>query len=80
MRGDHESALSEESIAHFASESKAKVAAKQSRLVRYDLIKDNPPEQMKVFPIASISHKSKALWSILDLDLSLRLIPRGRVP
>ena len=77
MRGDHESALSEESIAHFASESKAKVAAKQSRLVQYDLIKDKLPEQMKVLPIEAIIYKSKEFRSILALTFSLQLIPQG---
>lgn len=60
MRGTHESALSKEDIANFAAEEKQKVAAKQARLVRYDLIKDNLPEQMKVSPVAEITHKSKA--------------------
>ena len=43
------------------------------------MIKDNIPEQMKVFPITAIPHKSKAFPSILDLAFSLRLIHRGRV-
>ena len=48
MRGPHESALSEEAISHFTAEAKAKVSAKQPRLVRYDLIKGKLPEKMKV--------------------------------
>ena len=59
MRGTHESALLEESIAHFADEAKEKVYAKQSHLVWYDLIKDKIPEHMKVLPIIAIPHKSK---------------------
>ena len=35
---------------------------------------------MKFSPIAAISHKSKALRSILDLSFSLKLTPHGRVP
>ena len=35
MRGPHESALSEEAIAHFAAEAKEKVASNQARLVCY---------------------------------------------
>ena len=35
---------------------------------------------MEVSPIASIPQKSKEFWSILDLSLSLRLTPQGRVP
>ena len=79
MRGPHESDFSKESIAHFAAEEKAKMASKQLHLVWYDMIKDNLPEQMKVFPITAIPHKSKAFPSILDLAFSLRLIHRGRV-
>ena len=80
MRGPYESSLSKEAIANFTAESKTKVATKKSRLVRYDMIKDNIPEQMKVSPIAEILHKSKAFHSILDLDFFLRLIPQGWVP
>ena len=35
---------------------------------------------MNAFPIAAIPHNSKDFRSILDLDLSLRLIHKGRVP
>ena len=80
MRGPHESALSDEAIAHFAAEAKEKVANKRARLLFYDDVKDILPEQMKVSPIAAIPHKSKAFRSILDLAFSLRLSPGTRVP
>ena len=51
MMGTYASALSEGAIAHFADEAKAKVVAKQSHLVLYDLKKDKLTEQMKDFPI-----------------------------
>ena len=35
---------------------------------------------MKVSPIASIPHKSKAFRSILDFSFSLKLTPHGCVP
>ena len=57
MRGPHESDFAEEAIANFTAEAKGKVASKQARLVLYDEIKRNFPEQMKVSPIAEISHK-----------------------
>ena len=80
MRGPHESALPEEAIAHFAAEAKANVMENYFCLVRYDLIKENLPEQMKVSPISAIPHKSKDFRSIIDLALSLWLILQGRVP
>jgi len=47
----------------------------QAKLVLclWDDIKDNPPPQLKISPIAAIPHKSKAFRSILDLTFSLRL-------
>ncbi len=67
----HQSALSLEAITHFPEESVAKVNA--AKLVRWDDIKDNPPTQLKISPIAAIPHKSKVFWSILDLSFRLRL-------
>jgi hypothetical protein len=42
-------------------------------MVAWDDIKDDPPPQLKVSPIAAIPHKSKAFRSILDLSFRLRL-------
>ena len=44
MRVPHESALAEDTISHFAAESKVKVASKWARLVLYDDIKGNIPK------------------------------------
>jgi hypothetical protein len=66
-RGPHCSALSPEAIKHFAVEATEKVCMKQARLVEWDLIKDSPPTELKVSPIAAIPHKSKEFHSILDL-------------
>ena len=71
--GPHQSSLSPEAIAHFAEESAAKVLAGQAKLALWDNIKDNPPLQLKISPIAAIPHKSKAFRSILDLLFRLRL-------
>ena len=57
-RGPHQSALSPEALAHFAEEAAEKVRTKQARIVLWDDIKDNPPEQLKISPIAAIPHKS----------------------
>jgi hypothetical protein len=50
-----------------------KVRVGQAKLVLWDDIKDNPPPQLKILPIAAIPHKSKAFRSILDLSFSLHL-------
>jgi hypothetical protein len=72
-RGPHQSALSPDTIAHFAEESAAKIKAGQAKLVLWNDVKDDPPTQLKISPIAAIPHKSKAFWSILDLSFRLHL-------
>jgi hypothetical protein len=72
-RGPHQSALTPEALKHFAAEIKEKVLSKQARVVEWEAIKDNPPTELKISPIAAIPHKSKAYWSILDLSFQLRL-------
>ena len=71
--------MAEEAIAHFASESKEKVASNQACLVCYEKFKGNFPTKMKVSPIAEIPKKSKIFRSILDLSFLLKLTPRGCV-
>ena len=77
-RGPHRSALSDEAIAHFKAEVGDKVRSGQAKLVAWDSIKDNPPPELKISPIAAIPHKSKQFHSILDLSFHLRLT-RGEV-
>ena len=77
-RGPHQSSRLPEALAHFATESAEKVRVGQSKLVLWEDIKDNPPPQLKILPIAAIPHKSKACRSILDLSFSLRL-NNGRI-
>ena len=55
-RGPHRSATSPEALAHFAEEIEEKLQKKQARLVAWDDIKDNPPVQLKISPIAVIPH------------------------
>ena len=40
--------------------------------VEWDSIKDNPPEQLKVAPIAAIPHKTRHFRAILDLSYELK--------
>jgi len=77
-RGPHRSALSDEAIAHFKAEVDEKVRIGQAKLVAWDAIKDDPPPELKISPIAAIPHKSKQFRSILDLSFHLRLA-RGQV-
>ena len=79
-RGPHKSALSVEALKHFAMEVAEKVLLGQARVVEWDAIKDNPPPQLKISPVAAIPHKSKAYRSILDLSFRLRLREGGEVP
>jgi hypothetical protein len=79
-RGPHRMALSEEAIAHFKAEIDNKVLQSQAKVIAWDSIKDNPPEQLKISPIAAIPHKSKQFWSILDLSFHLRLQKGGSYP
>jgi hypothetical protein len=72
-RGPHQSSLSSKALAHFTEESIEKVQAGQATLVMWDDIKDNPPAQLKISPIAAIPHKLKAFHSILDLSFRLQL-------
>ena len=72
-RGPHRSALSDEAIARFKAEVDEKVRTGQAKLVAWDSIKDNPPPELKISPIAAIPHKSKQFRSILDLSFNLRL-------
>jgi hypothetical protein len=77
-QGPHRSALSEDALEHFATESIEKVKAGQAKIVEWDSIKHNPPSQLKISPIAAIPHKSRGFRSILDLSFSLRL-KKGRI-
>ncbi len=75
-QGPHASAALE----HFIKEAAKKVAMGQATIVKWDTIKDNPPLQMRVSPIAAIPHKSKPYQSILDLSFSLCLRDGATLP
>lgn len=67
-RGPHQSALDPEAMEYFEKEVMEKVAQGQARVVLWDDIKDAPPPQLKVSPIALIPHKSRMFRAILDLS------------
>ena len=67
--GGHRSALSDEAITHFGAEVAEKVKSGQAKLVAWESIKDNPPIELKISPIAAIPHKSKQLgWRNTTFD------------
>jgi hypothetical protein len=72
-QGPHQSALTPEAIAHFAEEAAEKARTNQARIVAWDDIKDNPPRELTISPIAAIPHKLKAFCSILDLSFRIKL-------
>jgi hypothetical protein len=49
------------------------VAKGQAILIPWDEIKNNPPPELKISPVAAIPHKSKAFRTILDLSYRIRL-------
>jgi hypothetical protein len=75
--GPHRSALSNEAIDHFQAEVAKKVKMGQAKLVAWDSIKEAPPVELKISPIAAIPHKSKQFRSILDLSFHLQLKQGG---
>jgi hypothetical protein len=72
-RGPHASAMSIEALEHFRLDAHKKGKCGQAKTVLWNDIKNTPPPQMKVLPIAAIPHKLKALWSMPDLSISLQL-------
>ncbi len=58
--GPHQFTLALAALEHFTAEATEKVRTNQTRIVAWDDIKDDPPPQLKISPIAAIPHKSKA--------------------
>ena len=72
-QGPHESALDPLAMEQLEREVEDKVKKNQCRVVLWDDIKENPPEQLKVSPIAMIPHKSRMFRAILDLSFAVKL-------
>lgn len=58
-RGPHVSALDPIAMKQLQQEVAEKVEKGQARLVAWDEIKDNPPPELKISPIAMIPHESR---------------------
>ena len=78
--GNHTSAEVETARIQFRAEAVEKEKLGQCRIVNWDDIKDNPPEEMKVSPLSAVPHKSRLWRAILDLSYSLRLEPGKVIP
>jgi len=79
-QGPHVSALNPEAMAQLAAEVAEKEKKGQARVVLWDDIKDNPPPELKISPIAMIPHKSRLFRAILDLSFSIRLNDGSNIP
>jgi hypothetical protein len=79
-RGPHVSALDPAAIEQLEGEIADKVKEGQCMVVLWDEIKNNPPPQLKISPLAMIPHKSRAFRAILDLSFRLRLQDGSKVP
>ena len=72
-RGPHVSALVAEAIEQHLAEVDEKLKNGQARVVLWDDLKNNPPDQLKISPLAMVPHKSRQFRAILDLSFRLRL-------
>ena len=72
-RGNHESARMPDAIEAYQEEIQEKISSGQARVVLWDDIKDNPPEQLKISPLAMIPHKSRKFRAILNLSFDLKM-------
>ena len=79
-KGPHVSALDEAAMEQLQQEVQAKAEIGQCKIVKWDDIKANPPEQLKISPIAMIPHKSRLFRAILDLSFGIKLQNGEQVP
>jgi len=79
-RGPHASALIPDAMDQLDAEIKEKIERNQCRLVRWNDIKDDPPRQLKISPLAMVPHKSRPYRAILDLSFAIKLSPTEYIP
>ncbi len=79
-RGPHISTLVPKASEQLHAEVLEKVKNGQARVVLWDDIKDNPPPQLKISPVAMIPHKSRKFRAILDLSFPVKLQDGTVVP
>ena len=78
-KGPSTTARSPEAAAACRAEAFQKVKEGHCRLVSWNSIKHNPPEKLKISPIAAIPHKSRQYRMILNLAYKLRLQNKQKI-
>ena len=71
-RGPHVSVLQSVAMKILVDDVAVKEKKVQCKVFMWDSIKDNPPEELNIFPISMIPHKSQLFRAILDLSFALR--------
>ena len=61
-----------EAMQAFKDEVNKKLSKNQVRIISWDDVKNDPPKQLKVSPMAQIPHKSRAYRTLLDLSHELK--------
>lgn len=72
-KGAHPAAMLPEAATQLRAETLEKVEQGYARLIRWSDIKDKPPPNLKISPIAAIPHKSRTWRMILDLSHGVTL-------
>ena len=72
-KGPHTSALVADAIAQIQIEARDKERQGFATIVKWDVLKQNLPANLKISPLAMIPHKSRKYRAILDLSFSLTI-------
>ena len=72
-KSPHSSALEDDVISQIQIEAREKPAQGFATIVRWDDIKQNPPSNLKILPLAMIPHKSRKYRAILYLSFVLKV-------
>jgi len=67
----HISAKIPEAAASICAETLEKVAQGYACIIKWEDIKNDPPKNLKISPVAAVLHKSRLFWTILDLSFKL---------
>ena len=78
--GPHVSALIPAAMAQMDLEVQDKIQNNHARLVRWEDICHDPPEQLKISLLAMVPHKSRPYRAILDLSFEIKLSPTESIP
>ena len=78
-KGPHMSALQPLAAAQFCAEALEKEQLGFCRIVKWADLRKNPPQKLKISPLAAVPHKSRSWRAILDLSFELTVNGR-RLP